>query len=270
MGTTEIVGRFAFGKNWQSFAAIADEESISEAQQGLAKLFPNGEIRGARILDVGCGSGLSMAAALRLGASGVDGVDIDEHSIGATRDLLARFDVGNSWSVTKANLLDLPVQPYDIVYSWGVLHHTGAMWRALKHVMEFVRPGGLLAVAIYRRTPACAFWQREKRLYSSAPPPVRLFIRSLYKTAYLSAIAASGRNPFGYVFNYHRRTRGMSFHHDIHDWLGGYPYESASPEEMVGFLSRRGFDIERSFERPAAVKGIFGSHCDEYVARRGT
>ena len=133
-----------------------------------------------------------------------------------------------------------PARSYDIVYSWGVLHHTGAMWRALEHVTTFVRPGGLLAVAIYRRSPACGFWQKEKRLYSSAPPPVRLFIRSLYKAAYLSAIAASGRNPFGYVFNYHNRTRGMSFHHDIHDWLGGYPYESASPEEIVGFMNKHG------------------------------
>src|SRR3954469_7037261 len=116
------VDRFAFGKNWQSFAAIADEESVSEAQQGLIKLFPNGELRGARILDVGCGSGLSMAAALRLSASQVDGVDIDPNSINAASELLH-----------TANLFDLPARSYDIVYCWGVLHHTGAMWRALEH-----------------------------------------------------------------------------------------------------------------------------------------
>jgi SAM-dependent methyltransferase len=154
-----------------------------------------------------------MAAALRLGASQVDGVDIDPDSIEAARSLLSKFDVGKNWSVETANLLWLDPQPYDVVYSWGVLHHTGEMWRALERVTTFVRPGGLLAVAIYRRTPACAFWKREKKFYSSAPAPVRLLIRSLYKTAYLSAIAASGRNPFGYVFNYHNRTRGMSFHH---------------------------------------------------------
>jgi len=267
MSATPTVDRFAFGKNWQSFAAIADEESISEAQRGLVKLFPNGELRGARILDVGCGSGLSMVAALRLGASHVHGIDIDPNSIKAASELLTRFDVGKSWSVETATLFDLPPQSCDIVYSWGVLHHTGAMWPALERVTTFVRPGGLLAVAIYRRSPACGFWQKEKRFYSSAPPPVRLFIRSLYKTAYLSAITASGRNPFDYVFNYHHRTRGMSFHHDIHDWLGGYPYESASPEEMVGFMTNHGFSLERSFQRPAAVKGLFGSHCDEYVAR---
>ncbi len=99
MGHTSAVDRFAFGQNWQSFAAIADEESISEAQRGLVKLFPNGELRGARVFDVGCGSGLSMAAALRLGASQVDGVDIDPNSIEAARSLLSRFEVGKSWSV---------------------------------------------------------------------------------------------------------------------------------------------------------------------------
>jgi SAM-dependent methyltransferase len=267
MNATPTVDRFAFGKNWQSFASVADEESISEAQRGLVRLFPNGELRGVRILDVGCGSGLSMAAALRLGASHVHGVDIDQNSIRAAQDLLARFDVGKNWSVETANLLDLPPQSYDVVYGWGVLHHTGAMWRALESVTKLVRPGGLLAVALYRKSPACTFWQREKRIYNNAPPPIRLFIRSLYKTAYLSALAASGRNPFDYVFNYHHRTRGMSFHHDIHDWLGGYPYESASPEEIIGFMAKHRFSLERSFQRPVAVKGLFGSHCDEYVAR---
>jgi 2-polyprenyl-6-hydroxyphenyl methylase/3-demethylubiquinone-9 3-methyltransferase len=109
------VNRFAFGKNWQSFAAIADEESISEAQRGLVKLFPNGELRGARILDVDCGSGLSMVAALRLGASQVDGVDIDPESIEAARSLLSKFNVGKNWSVETANLLWLDPQPYDVV-----------------------------------------------------------------------------------------------------------------------------------------------------------
>ena len=142
------------------------------------------------------------------------------------------------------------------------------MWRALEHVTTFVRPDGLLAIAIYRRSPACAFWQKEMRLYRSAPSPVRLFIRSLYKTAYLSAIAASGRNPFGYVFNYHYRTRGMRFHHDIHDWLAAILTNLRAPTRSLAFMTKHGFSVERSFQRPAAVKGLFGSHCDEYVARR--
>lgn len=266
MDATQSIGRFAFGKNWQSFASLADEERIAEAQRGLLKLFPHGELAGARMLDAGCGSGLSMAAALRLGVGHVHGVDVDAESVEAARHILSKFAAEARWSLQTADLFDLPSQKYDIVYSWGVLHHTGAMWRALDHVSGLVRPGGLLAIAIYRRSPACGFWRWEKDLYRRTFPAVRLVIRSLYKTAYLGAIAASGRNPFSYVINY-QRSRGMSFHHDIHDWLGGYPYESAEPGEIVDFLLARGFSIERSFQRPAAVKGLFGSHCDEYVAR---
>jgi 2-polyprenyl-3-methyl-5-hydroxy-6-metoxy-1,4-benzoquinol methylase len=141
VGPMSTVDRFAFGKNWQSFAAIADEESISEVQRRLIKLFPNGELRGARILDVGCGSGLSMAGALRLGASQVGGVDIDPNSIEAARSLLSKFDLAKSWSVETANLLWLTPRSYDVVYSWGVLHHAGEMWRALaRRAREGLRP----------------------------------------------------------------------------------------------------------------------------------
>jgi 2-polyprenyl-3-methyl-5-hydroxy-6-metoxy-1,4-benzoquinol methylase len=258
--------RFAFGENWKSFASNASGESLSQAQRGLLRLFPNGEIADARMLDVGCGSGLSMVAALRLGAIQVDGIDVDPNSIAAARLLLTKFESGRNWSAETTDLFDLPVRPYDVVYTWGVLHHTGAMWRALERVMMFVRPGGLLAFALYRRSPACRFWRSEKKLYAAAPSSVRFIIRTAYKGAYLAAIAASGRNPASYVSSY-SRSRGMSFHHDIHDWLGGYPYESAAPDEITRFLTERGFSIERSFARPVAAKGLFGSHCDEYVAR---
>jgi SAM-dependent methyltransferase len=267
MNETPVIDRFSFGKNWRSFASIVDEESIAEAERGLLKLFPHQELSGARVLDIGCGSGLSIAAALRLGAAHIHGIDVDSDSVRAAVELLSRFDMPQRWSVETIDLFDLPVHSYDIVYAWGVLHHTGEMWRALDHASRCVRPGGLLAAAIYRRSPACPFWRWEKRVYNRAYAPVRTAIRSAYKAIYLAAIAASGRNPLGYVMDYHR-SRGMSFHHDIHDWLGGYPYESAAPAEIIGFLAERGFLIERSFQRPAALKGLFGSHCDEYVVRR--
>ena len=164
--------RFAFGENWRSFANAVDEPRIAEARRGLTKLFPNGELTGAHMLDVGCGSGLSMLAALQLGAARVHGIDIDSDSVGASLNLLSKFNAPQRWSVETTDLFNLPSKSYDIVHSWGVLHHTGAMWSAIDRVSTFVRPGGLLAIAIYRRSPACGFWTWEKKLYNSAPEPI--------------------------------------------------------------------------------------------------
>ena len=60
----------------------------------------------------------------------------------------------------------------------------------------------------------------------------------------------------------------MDWRHDVHDWLGGYPYESVEPREVAGRLQDLGFDVIRTNEQPAALGGLFGSHCDEFVAAR--
>jgi SAM-dependent methyltransferase len=267
MRSTQTVERFGFGDNWREFAATVDRGSIEEAKRGLLKLFPNQELVGASILDVGCGSGLSMLAALQLGAKNVRGIDIDNESVNTARSLLSASPPTQS-SVETADILSFQAeQLYDIVYSWGVLHHTGAMWRALERAAALVSDKGLLAIALYRRSPACDFWRWEKRFYCRASRPTQVLVRSLYKGAFLGAIAVSGRNPATYIRNY-RSSRGMNFHTDVHDWLGGYPYESANPDEVVAFLRRLGFELERKFDRPVAVRGLFGSHCDEFVARR--
>ena len=59
----------------------------------------------------------------------------------------------------------------------------------------------------------------------------------------------------------------MSWWYDLIDWLGGYPYESASPEEVVRFLEVRGFRLVRSFGTKAPFD-LFGSCCAEYVFER--
>lgn len=258
---------FRFGENWTSFLTTISDESVARAMAGLTQLIPSGDIAGHSFLDIGCGSGLPALAALRLGASRVVGIDADPQSATAATALLKARAAGANWSIEHKSIFALPADPrWDVVYSWGVLHHTGNMWAAVERAAAQVAPGGILAIALYRRTPLCAAWVVEKRLYSRAPAAGQACMRALFKSLYLAGVMAGGRNPWRYIKDYH--ARGMDWHHDVHDWLGGYPYESTTPDEVVSFLTERGFKLERSFTHPAPAAGLFGSHCDEFVARK--
>jgi 2-polyprenyl-6-hydroxyphenyl methylase/3-demethylubiquinone-9 3-methyltransferase len=195
---------------------------------------------------------------------------LDPQSVATTSAVLTRFAPDAAWTVEERSVFDLDLRrdgQFEIVHSWGVLHHTGRLWKALGRAAAMVRPNGLLVVALYAKTPLCGFWRVEKRLYTAAPSWVRAIVRGLFKTSYLAAIAASGRNPATYIRDYSAK-RGMSWAHDVHDWLGGYPYESASPEEIDAFLSSREYLKEREYVRLVPAFGIFGSPCHEYVFRR--
>ena len=265
-----LESHFRFGENWRDFAEAVDEARILAAVTDLGRLVAAEELAGARLLDVGCGSGLSALAALRLGCAAVQCIDLDPQSLEAASKVLARFAPDAEWSAEERSVFDLDPQRdgrFDVVHSWGVLHHTGRMWDALDRTAAMVRPEGLLAVALYAKTPLCGFWRVEKHAYSAAPGWLQKGIRSVFKISYLAAVAATGRNPAAYVQGYVAK-RGMSWSHDVHDWLGGYPYESAAPSEVNAFLCTRGFTRVRENVLPTPAFGIFGSPCNEYVFRR--
>jgi 2-polyprenyl-6-hydroxyphenyl methylase/3-demethylubiquinone-9 3-methyltransferase len=75
-----------------------------------------------------------------------------------------------------------------------------------------------------------------------------------------------GRDHRAFLKNY-RTSRGMDFDHDVHDWLGGYPYETASAPDVAARMEQLGFSPERAFVQPKPI-GVMGSGCDEYVYRR--
>jgi 2-polyprenyl-3-methyl-5-hydroxy-6-metoxy-1,4-benzoquinol methylase len=265
MDLTKRESHFEFGKNWKDYAATIDRDRIDAAVMGLGKLFPEG-LAGKTFLDIGCGSGLHSLAALSLGAKSVLATDIDENSVSTTRQVLSRTSK-ERWEARVISIFDMsPEQmgPFDVVYSWGVLHHTGAMWRAIEAATKMVKPGGQFALAIYAKTPLDAAWKLEKRIYSKGSNATQWLLRQTFVAALLSAQALRGRNPMALLSS--TKARGMNFFHDVHDWLGGYPYETASGDDLHDRICSMGFSEERSFRIPDSI-GLFGSGCNEFVFR---
>lgn len=249
---------FTFGRNWRAYVEGVTEADISSAIRDLETLVEAGTLAGKEFLDAGCGSGMSSLAALRLGASRVTAFDADPLSVEAARVLLGRFAAGGPWTVTRGSLTDGPfldsLGKADVVYCWGVLPFTGEMWRSTDRIASLVRPGGVLCVAIYKRTWSAPIWRLIKRVCSKLPWPVLCLLAAPYWFLRVVVRALRLRDPF-------RAGRGMTTWRDALDWLGGYPYEYASAEEVTAFLSERGFD-------PLAIRPASGNGCSEYVFRR--
>lgn len=269
-----LTGRFAFGENWVDYARRIDERHVEEAVEGLRRLLGIEDLRGKRFLDIGSGSGVHAVAALRLGAAHVDAVDFDPQSVEASTATLTRFAAGRSWTVERKSVLELSPATqgrYDVVYSWGVLHHTGAMHDALRAAASLVDPGGVFAFALYRRTLLCPLWKIEKRWYANASSTAQTYARRFLIGLKRAVFALAGRDFDAYVEGYKAR-RGMLFEQDMHDWMGGWPYESISPMEVDRAMRDLGLGKDRVFAKGRYFLGVrwteFGSGCDEFVYRR--
>jgi 2-polyprenyl-6-hydroxyphenyl methylase/3-demethylubiquinone-9 3-methyltransferase len=269
---TTLDRHFAFGENWASYAQGVGESEIEEAQAGLKRLLGDTDLKGKRFLDIGCGSGIHSLAAIRLGAASVVAVDLDPGSVATARAVLERHGSGGEFKVEQISVFELdPVRlgTFDVVYSWGVLHHTGDMHRALRKAAGMTAPGGMFLFALYRRTWLCSLWTLEKQWYAKATPAQQKWARGIYLFLFRLGLWVTGRSMGRYMANYRTR-RGMDFPHDVHDWLGGYPYESISPGKVDDLMKELGFTHVRSFliSRWRKPVKLFGSGCDEYVYRR--
>ena len=260
--------RFEFGKNWQRYAKALTPERIADAVESLRSMLGVEDLVGMSMLDIGSGSGLFSLAARRLGAH-VHSFDYDPQSVACTQMLKERFFPGDEeWVVEEGSALDpdylRSLGKFDIVYSWGVLHHTGAMWQALENATLPVAKDGRLFIAIYNTLPK---WTRlhtwMKRSYVKSPLPGKWLIAggciaSHICEGFLLDVLRL-RNPLARYRAY--QTRGMSRWHDMIDWVGGYPFETATVNQIFDFYRLRGFSLER-------LNANNGSGCSEFVLRK--
>lgn len=269
---TKVETHFEFGRNWESYSSRITALEIEKATSGMRRLLGLETLEGKTLLDVGCGSGLHSLAACLLGAAHVTAIDIDDDCIRTTQRLLDLHGARHRARIERSSIFDddLDGDQFDVVYSWGVLHHTGNMELGLRRAAARVRPGGMFAFALYRRTLFCPLWRIEKRWYRDAAEPARRRARQVYTAAYRCALGLKGVRFEDYVKAYPVENRGMDFHHDVHDWLGGFPYDSASPTQVSRLMASLGFTQASAYTRrdPISRVGLLGSGCDEYLFRR--
>ncbi|MBI3894235.1 MAG: class I SAM-dependent methyltransferase [Candidatus Wallbacteria bacterium] len=267
-----LEGRFGFGENWRSFLQVLDEPRIAESEAALKALLRLPDLTGRRFLDIGSGSGLSSLSARRLGAS-VRSFDFDPSSVWCTTQLRKRFYPDDpDWTVSQGDVLDesflATLGHFDVVYSWGVLHHTGDMWAALDRVDGLVAPQGTLCLALYNDQGSYSrVWKTVKRTYNLLPRFLQLpYALLVYAPLELRHILHCTLTlQLGGYFRrllQGRSARGMNRWHDIVDWVGGWPFEVAKPEEVFRFFRDRGYALEDL----TTCGGGLG--CNQYLFRK--
>jgi 2-polyprenyl-6-hydroxyphenyl methylase/3-demethylubiquinone-9 3-methyltransferase len=258
---------FRFGKNWKSFLKVVDESRISQAVVSLQEMLGRSDLKGLSFLDMGCGSGLFSLAAVKLGAKNVLSIDYDVDSVECCTEIKRRFSPDAAhWDIRQGSVLDssflAPLGAWDVVYSWGVLHHTGNMMQAMSNVAPLVSDGGALFVSIYNDQGfRSRFWKLLKRIYNAnglfSAIILLVWIPYFFLRTFVGRVIR-GQNPFS-MFSTYKRNRGMSVLHDWIDWLGGYPFEVAKPEEIFQFFRSKGFVL-------TALKTCGGGlGCNEFV-----
>lgn len=257
--------RFEFGKNWQSFLSVLNDDRIAIAENSIKNMLELDNLRNKSVLDVGSGSGLFSLAARNLGAK-LHSVDYDRASVACAQELRSHYYPGDpDWVIKEGSVLDndfvKSLGGFDIVYSWGVLHHTGDMWTAIDNAASCVNRNGTLFIAIYNDQGAKSkMWAAVKKMYCSGVVG-RVMTSTVFIPYFFGMTLISSIRQKENLFATYKKNRGMSITHDWFDWLGGLPFEVATVTQVIRFLRDRGFQLHN-------IEATHSLGCNQFVFTR--
>jgi len=257
--------RFKFGKNWRNYINTLSEERVLLAMDSLKDLLKMESLGGKSFIDVGCGSGIFSLAAIKLGAKQVVSIDYDQDSVNCAKYLNEKYGPFDNWIIQQGSILDSSLVStlgkHDVVYSWGVLHHTGAMWIALENASYLVGDNGVLAISIYNDQGLLSnLWTYVKFIYNKSPRPIQWLMGNCFFVIWALLMLLLDIIKKRPILARYRgfNARGMNAYYDAIDWIGGYPFEVATPTQITDFYKAKDFTLDRLEARQ-------GMGCNEFV-----
>ncbi len=259
--------QFDFGKNWKAFSREAlTSVKIDQAKADFMHLLDGVPLKGKTFLDIGFGQGLSILLARYYGAK-VVGNDINP----TCRDALAltakALKTTTDIRICMGSILDTSVcdlvrkespdeRGFDIVHSWGVLHHTGNLKKALETAMSLVTQEGYCVLALYNTHWTSWIWRIIKWTYCKSPKCIQKFLVALlYPVIMIAKAIVTRQDPF-------KQSRGMDFYFDVVDWVGGYPYEYMTVDECKAVFKKANFECIR------VIEATVPTGCNQFVFKR--